>query len=181
MQGDTSIQNLELWITPFTRHCGVYGALMNTNHQLNQLQTRLRTLREGRNLTLLEAAHLSDGTITAIALGSYERGDRTISAPKLLKIAAMYGVPISELFAPVEKTVTNRATTLDIRKLKNSNTQIALHLTKIVYGIAKLRSDWNGEIISIRSQDLTNLSIFSGFSVEQIESVQSEFAIVRSK
>ncbi|CAN2199412.1 Cro/C1-type helix-turn-helix domain [Candidatus Nanopelagicaceae bacterium] len=181
MQGDTSIQILELWITPFTGHHGVYGALMNTNQQLHQVQTRLRTLREGRNLTLHEAAQLSDGEITAIALGSYERGDRAISASKLLKVAAMYGVPINELFANSEKSVTNQRTTLDIRKLKNSNTQIALQLTKIVSGIAKLRSDWNGEIISLRSEDLTNLSIFGGLSVDQIESIQSEFGIARSK
>jgi transcriptional regulator with XRE-family HTH domain len=38
-----------------------------------------------------------------MALGSYERGDRAISARKLLEISRMYGVPVSELFLHLRK------------------------------------------------------------------------------
>jgi len=74
---------------------------METIHaqtQIETLQTRIRLIRESRHLTLTQAAKLSKGQITAIALGSYERGDRSVSARKLITIANVDVVPISELF-----------------------------------------------------------------------------------
>ena len=52
-------------------------ATMETIHaqtQIQTLHTRMRLIRESRHLTLIEAAKLSKGQISAIALGSYERG-----------------------------------------------------------------------------------------------------------
>jgi transcriptional regulator with XRE-family HTH domain len=158
-----------------------YRALMTINDQINQFQNRLRRIREGKNLTLAQAAKLSKGAVTAIALGSYERGDRSIAIGKLLTIADMYGVPISELFTPSDKEVINSTTTLDIRKLKRSNTELSNQVISVVQRITQLRSDWNGEVISLRATDLTNLFVFSGISGDQLDSIRSEFAITRSK
>ena len=158
-----------------------YRALMTINDQIDQFQNRLRRIREGKKLTLAQAAELSKGAVTAIALGSYERGDRSISIGKLLTIADMYGVPISELFTPSDKEVINSTTTLDIRKLKRSNTELSNQVFSVVRRITQLRSDWNGEIISLRATDLTNLFVFSGISGDQLDSIRSEFAITRSK
>jgi transcriptional regulator with XRE-family HTH domain len=159
----------------------VYRALMTTNDQINQLQNQLRRIREGKKLTLAKAAELSKGAVTAIALGSYERGDRSIAIGKLLTIADMYGVPISELFTPSDKEVINSTTTFDIRKLKCSNTELSNQVFSVIQRITQLRSDWNGEVISLRATDLTNLFVFSGISGEQLDSIRSEFAITRSK
>ena len=74
---------------------------METIHAQNQIETlhtRMRLIREARHLTLKQSAKLSKGEISAIALGSYERGDRSVSAHKLITIANLYEVPISELF-----------------------------------------------------------------------------------
>ena len=158
-----------------------YRALMTINDQISKFQYRLRRIREGKNLTLAQAAELSKGAVTAIALGSYERGDRSIGIGKLLTIADMYGVPISELFTPSDKEVINSTTTLDIRKLKRSNTELSNQVFSVVRRITQLRSDWNGEIISLRATDLTNLFVFSGISGDQLDSIRSEFAITRSK
>lgn len=158
-----------------------YRALMTINDQIDQFQNRLRRIREGKKLTLAQAAELSKGAVTAIALGSYERGDRSISIGKLLTIADMYGVPISELFTPSDKEVINSTTTLDIRKLKRSNTELSNQVFSVVRRITQLRSDWNGEIISLRATDLTNLFVFSGISGDQLDSIRSEFAITRLK
>ena len=158
-----------------------YRALMTINDQISQFQYRLRHIREGKNLTLAQAAELSKGAVTAIALGSYERGDRSISIGKLIAIADMYGIPISELFTPTDKEVINSTTTLDIRKLKRSNTELSNQVFSVVRRITQLRSDWNGEIISLRATDLTNLFVFSGISGDQLDSIRSEFAITRLK
>jgi transcriptional regulator with XRE-family HTH domain len=146
-----------------------------------QLQHKLRSLRESRHLTLSQAAKLSKGSISAIALGSYERGDRAITATKLLSIAEMYGLPISELFYSPEKDVSGYRVTIDLRKLTRSDTSISIALSQILSKIARMRHDWNGEVISLRSEDIKNLAIFSGFSNAEIEKAVDELKVSRLK
>lgn len=154
---------------------------MSTQSELELLHTRLRMVRESKRLTLSEASHLSKGQISAIALGSYERGDRAISAAKLLQIAAMYGLPVTELFTAPEKAVSHSRVTLDLRKLRTSHDQIRDRVSAVIKNISRMRSDWNGEVISIRNDDLENLRTFAGFSVEEIEHIVREYSIPRVK
>ena len=154
---------------------------MDTTQQLLQLNLRLRFLRESRNLTLVQAAVLSQGSITAMALGSYERGDRAITAAKLVAISQMYGVPLQELFAAPDKTIASNRITVDIRKVNGNASELSKRFSGVIAKIARMRSDWNGELISLRSEDLKNLSTFSGFSPEEISLITREYAIPRSK
>lgn len=154
---------------------------MDTTHQLLQLNLRLRFLRESRNLTLSQAAVLSQGSITAMALGSYERGDRAITATKLVAISQMYGVPLQELFAAPDKTIASNRITVDIRKVNGNVSELSKRFSGVIAKIARMRSDWNGELISLRSEDLENLSTFSGFSPEEISLITREYVIPRSK
>jgi len=154
---------------------------MDTTQQLLQLNLRLRFLRESRNLTLVQAAALSQGSISAMALGSYERGDRAITAAKLVAISQMYGVPLQELFAAPDKTIASNRITVDIRKVNGNASELSKRFSGVIAKIARMRSDWNGELISLRSEDLKNLSTFSGFSPEDISLITREYVIPRSK
>jgi transcriptional regulator with XRE-family HTH domain len=154
---------------------------MNSSEQIVTLQIRLRMVRESRNLTLVQAAALSRGSISAVALGSYERGDRAISASKLAKIATMYGVPIGELFLAPEKNVGSNRITVDLRKLRNQDSMVAQKFSIVIDQIARMRSDWNGEFISLRGEDLKNLVTFSGFTSDQVELICKEISVPRSK
>jgi transcriptional regulator with XRE-family HTH domain len=154
---------------------------MDTTQQLLQLNLRLRFLRESRNLTLVQAAALSQGSISAMALGSYERGDRAITAAKLVAISQMYGVPLQELFAAPEKTIASNRITVDIRKVNGNASELSKRFSGVIAKIARMRSDWNGELISLRSEDLKNLSTFGGFSPEEISLITREYVIPRSK
>jgi transcriptional regulator with XRE-family HTH domain len=154
---------------------------MDTTQQLLQLNLRLRLLRESRNLTLVQAAALSQDSITAMALGSYERGDRAITAAKLVVISQMYGVPLQALFAAPDKTISSNRITVDIRKVNRNGSELSKRFSGVVAKIARMRSDWNGELISLRSEDLKNLSTFSGFSPEDISLITREYVIPRSK
>jgi transcriptional regulator with XRE-family HTH domain len=154
---------------------------MDTTQQLLQLNLRLRFLRESRNLTLVQAAALSQGSISAMALGSYERGDRAITAAKLVAISQMYGVPLQELFAAPDKTIASNRITVDIRKMNVNASELSKRFSGVIAKIARMRSDWNGELISLRSEDLKNLSTFSGFSPEEISLITREYVIPRSK
>jgi transcriptional regulator with XRE-family HTH domain len=154
---------------------------MDTTQQLLQLNLRLRFLRESRNLTLVQAAALSQGSISAMALGSYERGDRAITAAKLVAISQMYGVPLQELFAAPDKTIASNRITVDIRKVNGNASELSKRFSAVIAKIARMRSDWNGELTSLRSEDLKNLSTFGGFSPEEISLITREYVIPRSK
>ena len=157
---------------------------METNHaqtQMQTLQTRMRFIRESQHLTLLQASRLSKGEISAIALGSYERGDRSVSARKLIQIASLYQVPVSELFESSKIQLIQRCVSIDLRKLMNTSDPNARKLMGCIRNIVRMRGDWNGEIISLRSQDLTNMEIFAEIPAENIQEMLLTYGFPRSK
>ena len=157
---------------------------METIHaqtQIETLQTRMRLIRESRHLTLIQAAKLSRGGISAIALGSYERGDRSVSARKLIAIANLYEVPISDFFASPQIFISEERVSIDLRKILNSSNPLALKITEVIRNVARMRGDWNGEVISLRSQDIKNFQVFSGLSTAEIKTVIAEYGFPRSK
>ena len=157
---------------------------METIHaqtQIETLQTRMRLIRESRHLTLTQAAKLSKGQITAIALGSYERGDRSVSARKLITIANLYEVPVSELFEASLNFMPDERISIDLRKILTTSNPIAQKITEVLRNIARMRGDWNGEVISLRAQDISNFQVFTGLSADQIKQVIADYQFPRSK
>jgi transcriptional regulator with XRE-family HTH domain len=141
----------------------------------------MRLIRESRHLTLIQAARLSKGELTAIALGSYERGDRSVSARKLISIAQLYEVPISELFEAPKKYMIEERISIDIRKILTTSSPAGQKITTVIRNIARMRGDWNGEVISLISHDINNFEVFTGLSSEEINQVLLDYKIPRSK
>ena len=157
---------------------------METIHaqiQIETLNTRMRLIRESRHLTLVQAAKLSKGQISAIALGSYERGDRAVSARKLITIANLYEVPISELFEAPRNFMPEERISIDIRRILSTSNPAAQKFTEVLRNIARMRGDWNGEVISLRGQDVNNFQVFTGLTKEQIQQVVHDYKFPRSK
>ena len=157
---------------------------METIHaqiQIETLNTRMRLIRESRHLTLVQAAKLSKGQISAIALGSYERGDRAVSARKLITIANLYEVPISELFEAPRNFMPEERISIDIRRILSTSNPAAQKFTEVLRNIARMRGDWNGEVISLRGQDVNNFQVFTGLTTEQIQQVVQDYKFPRSK
>jgi transcriptional regulator with XRE-family HTH domain len=158
--------------------------IMETIHaqtQIETLHTRMRLIRESRHLTLIQAAKLSKGQISAIALGSYERGDRSVSARKLIAIANLYEVPISDLFEAPQNFLPEERISIDLRKILTTSNPSAQKITEVLRNIARMRGDWNGEVISLRAQDLKNFQVFTGLRTEEIKKVITEYGFPRSK
>ena len=157
---------------------------METIHaqtQIETLHTRMRLIRESRRLTLIQAAKLSGGQISAIALGSYERGDRSVSAQKLIAIANLYEVPVSDLFEAPRNFMPEERISIDLRKILTTSNPSAQKITEIIRNIARMRGDWNGEVISLRAQDLKSFQVFSGLGADEIKKVITEYGFPRSK
>jgi len=154
---------------------------MNIENQLSQLQSQLRKVRISKGLTLSQVSILSKGTISAIALGSYERGDRSISAEKLLELAQLYQVPVSELMSPTEKGIRSGRVIIDVNKLANNHDDSNDAALKIIQRIAHMRHDWNGQVISLRRSDIDLLKIFANYSDEQTNNFLDNFALAKLK
>ena len=154
---------------------------MSINNELVALQSRLRAVRISKGLTLSQVSLQSKGSISAIALGSYERGDRSLSTQKLFEISQIYGVPVAELLSSPNKGIDSGRVIIDLRKLgldQDLSTEAPL---KIIQRIAAMRHDWNGEVISLRSTDVIMLKIFADYSEEEIGTFLKKFALAKLK
>jgi len=58
---------------------------------------RLRDVRKQKGLSLQAVEARSDKEFKASVLGAYERGERSISVPRLQRLAAIYNVPVDQL------------------------------------------------------------------------------------
>ena len=154
---------------------------MSIENELSQLQSQLRKVRISKGLTLSQVSILSKGTISAIALGSYERGDRSISAVKLFEIAQLYQVPVSELMSPIEKGIRSGRVIIDVNKLAQNHDDSNDAALKIIQRIAHLRHDWNGQVISLRRSDIDLLKIFANYSDEEVNIFLDNFALAKLK
>jgi transcriptional regulator with XRE-family HTH domain len=154
---------------------------MSIELDLDTLAQRIRQIRESQGLTLQQVATRSKGRISAIALGSYERGDRSISAKKILEIAEIFAIPASELFTPAQQGLEAGRVVIDLRTISDTEDPIGKQLLIILKRIVAKRRDWNGEVISLREGDLSNLCTFAHFSPAEISHVLEKFALTRLK
>lgn len=133
----------------------------------------LRELRRKKGLTLDEFEELSGGTVKAVVLGSYERGTRAISLARLAQIAELYEVPIQYFFVESKMNDVERSGRyiFDLRRItKLQETDSPLILVKrFLERIAFARSDWNGEVLSIRESDSETLSLLSDLDRSELE------------
>ena len=154
---------------------------MSINNELEALQSRLRAVRVSKGLTLSQVSAQSKGSISPIALGSYERGDRSLSTQKLFEISQIYGVPVVELLSSPNKGINSGRVIIDVRKLTlNLDTSTEAPL-KIIQRIAAMRHDWNGEVTSLRGTDIALLKIFANYSEEEIGTFLQNFALTKLK
>ena len=141
---------------------------MNAQITIQQVSARLRAIRISRSLSLSDVEALSKGGLKAVVLGSYERGARTLSVKRAITIAALYDVPLSQLFTeelPVE-VISAERTVIDLRAV-NKRAHDATHpsyenyllLARLAQRVVRSRQDWNGEVLSIRQSDMETISV----------------------
>lgn len=149
-ENSTSAQNTDLFVRT----------------SMESIAHRIRSLRKERGWSLAEIERLSRGKIKAIVLGSYERGDRTLSIKRAIELADFFGVPLTHLLAPeIPSPQRSAALIIDIRRLKalsGMDDQRLRLLTSYIARLVNLRRDWNGELLSLRESDLPILGLLLG-------------------
>ena len=132
----------------------------------------LRDLRRKRGLTLDDFEKLSMGKVKAVVLGSYERGTRAISLARLEQLCKIYEVPIQYFFteATISDAQKNERLIFDVRQVNRLQdlAEPLLNVRKYLSLIVQKRSDWNGEIISIRKSDNEHLTLISNLDLDEL-------------
>lgn len=131
-----------------------------THQQL--LGERLREIRNQQGMTLHDVEERSDGRWKAAVIGAYERGDRAISAPKLIELARFYRVPVAELLPDNEWRTTGsddpERVSVDLTALADADGSYARSIDYYARDLQARRGDFNGRVLTLRSDDLRSLS-----------------------
>ncbi len=61
---------------------------------------RLRAIRKQKGMSLQDVEAKSELEFKASVLGAYERGERSLSLPRLQRLAGFYGVPVDQFSLP---------------------------------------------------------------------------------
>jgi transcriptional regulator with XRE-family HTH domain len=130
---------------------------------------RLRRVRVERGLSLQEVERSSGGRWKAAVIGSYERGDRNISATRLLELAEFYEVSPAQVLpgdAPTQQTGTD-AMTIDLTELDRFGDRYAA-MRRYLETIQLQRGDYNRRVLSIRGEDLRALAVIQDRSPTEL-------------
>jgi transcriptional regulator with XRE-family HTH domain len=126
------------------------------------LGARLRAIRNQQGLSLQGVEEKSGGRWKAVVIGSYERGDRAVTVQKLAELANFYSIPIAELLPdarPVRGGDPATKVVLNLERLGQLPADQAGPLARYAATIQSQRGDYNGRVLSIRSEDLKSLAI----------------------
>jgi len=146
--------------------------------EIREIQVRLRAARLSLGWSLADFEIHSAGSITAVAMGSYERGTRALSITKLLTICDIFQISLIHILAPVQELTSvdsSRRHIYDLRALQGlPPTAEKSHLLAYIHQIIRERGDWKGAVVSLRATDIQNLGLIFAASQEiEIHSYQA--------
>jgi transcriptional regulator with XRE-family HTH domain len=138
---------------------------------------RLRAIRLQKGLSLHDVEQASTKEFKASVLGAYERGERSISVPRLQRLAIFYGVPVDQLLPRVSDgeivlepipTVTTQGVRIDLQKLKDIAAPEADVLNRYLNMIQMARGDFNGKVLTVRDVDIRALAAVFDLSTDAL-------------
>jgi transcriptional regulator with XRE-family HTH domain len=159
---------------------------------------RLRAIRKQKGLSLQEVEATSNQEFKASVLGAYERGERSISVPRLQRLARFYAVPVDQLLPQdVEIDLTDDAEggevveprrtsawesgvaklTIDLTRIDELPASEADMLRRYVGMIQVQRQDFNGRMLTVRRDDARTIACFLNSDVETATAQLDELAL----
>lgn len=126
---------------------------------------RLRSIRKQKGLSLQDVEASSDQEFKASVLGAYERGERSLSLPRMQRLAAFYGVPVDQLLPSDGRsqavgfpTWSSGGVQIDLSAVEAASGTSAELLERFLRAIQIMRQDFNGRVLTIRRSDLQVLA-----------------------
>jgi len=143
----------------------------------------LRSIRKQRGFSLQDVQRLSNGEFKAAVVGAYERGERSLSLPRLHRLALFFQVPIAQ-FLPQDETgertlqpLPTGGITIDLNRLERMAGTEAVIFTRFLRSIQLMRQDYNGKVLTIRREDLRLLALLIDQSEEAFSERLSELGL----
>lgn len=133
-----------------------------------ELGAALRRVREGRHLSLRDAARMSAGAFRASTLASWERAERALPIKSLFRLASLYDVSPVRLLADVVRRVEGRPSVrIDVGRVKSMGGAEAAILDGFIRNVLILRDQDVAGTISLREGDLEVLATATGRRVHE--------------
>lgn len=133
---------------------------------------RLRTIRKQKRLSLHEVEAQSSQEFKASVLGAYERGERALSLPRLDRLAQFYEVPVEQLLPRTtsegQAGLDATKIAIDIHKLSQLSGAPFEMLTRFLRLIQVQRQDFNGRVLTVRSDDHRAIAAMLDIPVDQV-------------
>ena len=136
----------------------------------HQLGVTLRAVRRSKGLNLRDVEKESKGRWKAVVIGSYERGDRSVSVVNLVELAQFYGVRVAELLPEPPPLPSSRHLELmiNLRRLSALPKEQAGPLARYAAAVQAQRRDHSGDTLVIRAEDLRTLAVIYDMSTEDL-------------
>lgn len=146
------------------------GELPDPDALQRLLGDRLRQVRRARGLTLQDVEVRTDGRWKAVVVGSYERGDRSVSAVRLADLAAFYGVEVTDLLDPdgARSAGPLGRLKLDARRIDGSDDVALAPLARLVAHVRWQRGDHRSSVLAVRHDDLVAVGVASGIAPDDL-------------
>jgi transcriptional regulator with XRE-family HTH domain len=140
---------------------------------------RLRAIRRQKGLSLHDVEARSKQEFKASVLGAYERGERAISVSRLIRLADLYRVPPDQLLPravpegeiDIDLTANEPSAegfTIDLVRLHEIDDADAAVIARYAATIQLQRQDFNGQMLTIRHDDLRVLAAVMGRSPDEL-------------
>jgi transcriptional regulator with XRE-family HTH domain len=156
---------------------------------------RLRAVRRQKRLSLQAVEAASGQEFKASVLGAYERGERSISVPRLQRLAKLYDVPVDQLLpqdgpvAPNERGAAGRPparsggrggskVAIDLARLNETRGPERDLLRHFLASVQVQRQDFNGRVITIRGEDLRVMASMFGRTVDEMLARLEELSLL---
>ena len=141
-----------------------------------QVGDRLRVIRKQKRLSLQEVEAQSALEFKASVLGAYERGERSLSVPRLDRLSQFYNVPIEQMLprevtgaetAAIDSPI-NKELAIDVSKLLQLSGSPFEMLARYLRLIQVQRQDFNGRVITVRGDDTRAIAAMLDVPVDQV-------------
>ena len=143
--------------------------------------SRLRRVRMQQGLSLQDVERSSNGHWKAAVVGSYERGDRNISASRLIELAEFYGVSPADIL-PAEdgrRPVEPRSGVTELRQVDDDAGGAFDGVRRYCESIQLQRGDYNRDQLSIRGDDMRALSVILETDLDGLVDALEEAGVLR--
>lgn len=134
---------------------------------------RLRAIRKQKKMSLQELESVSNEEFKASVVGAYERGERSVSLPRLRRLAEIYNVPTEQLLprdtvGGGDGSVPRRKMAVDLVALGAKKGAPFEMLGRFLSMIQVQRGDFNGKVLTVRADDVRAIAAMLNVTTDEV-------------